>query len=74
MKIDLVLGDDWVGLYCDGELEMENHSLDVYHVLKLLADKGLLEGFKGHVSDEEWLEERGCLPESLSEVKLADEV
>jgi hypothetical protein len=72
MNIDLVRGDDWEGIYLDGFLQLENHSLRLSDVLELLMDQQI-DGFHQHTADEEWLEERGRLPENLSEVQLAEE-
>jgi hypothetical protein len=71
MKVDLVSGDDWSGLYIENKLMMENHSLNVSRVLQLLSDHGIIAGFKEITADEDWLEERGRLPEELNEVVSA---
>ena len=77
MKITLVNGDDWEGIYIDNELMMENHSLHLGRTLKLIQDKmsgrmDKIEHLSEIVADGEWLEERGCLPKKLDEVKVSD--
>lgn len=64
MKIALVDGDDWKGLYIDGKLVMENHQLSVYDILDAISIK-----YKYVPVDEDWLMARGHLPDKLSEVK-----
>lgn len=66
MGIKLVYGCDWVGLYNeDGILVAENHNLDAEDALAALKiDHEILE------VDEDWLDERGSMPDHFSEVKL----
>jgi hypothetical protein len=56
---------DWIGLYHDGKLITEGHSLSGREVLGLL-------GFKVEEKEaqEDWLEERGNLPQLLKDVKF----
>jgi hypothetical protein len=56
---------DWYGLYRDGKLLTEGHSLDVEEVLSLL-------GFDVSQKEaaEDWLEDRGDLPKKLKDVKF----
>lgn len=37
MKIQILTGDDWVCLYIDGKLVLENHKLDFEEVLEKVA-------------------------------------
>jgi hypothetical protein len=56
---------DWEGLYVDGVLFSEGHSLSSREVLSAagikLEEKNAAEG---------WLEEQGCLPTKLKDVKF----
>jgi hypothetical protein len=63
-KITYVRGQDWEGLYIDGELVEEGHSICVEEVVEAL-------GFTCEriMADQEWLEDRGDLPYCLGEVK-----
>ena len=63
--IVLVRGEDWVGLYKEGNLLTENHSLSIDEVLTAL-------GIEHDVlwADDEWLNERGWLPNKLTNVVL----
>ena len=72
-KVVLVLGDDWNGLYIDGKLEIENHSLSAYQALQTLSLNSHDFQLDQIVADEEWLEQKGCLPEELSDVKESKE-
>jgi len=68
MKITIINGDDWKGLYIDGKLVFENHQLEV-------------DDFCQHCNieaefiepDEQWFEQRliegSYLPENLVDVK-----
>lgn len=55
---------DWEGLYRNGILLTQGHSLRIWEVLKLL-------GFcvEERVADDEWIENNGSLPESLDWVE-----
>lgn len=66
MNIAFVDGDDWQGLYLDGKLVLENHSLYSIEVLEALKIK-----FKYIEADGDWMMENGHLPEKLSQVKKA---
>jgi hypothetical protein len=63
---------DWEGLYIDGKLVDQGHSLNPHSV----AEKILLR-IPGNVVDtkeaaQDWLETEGYLPENLSEVVYAN--
>jgi hypothetical protein len=66
--ITLVYGNDWIGLYRDGILLDEGHSLSPYHILTALG----LE-MEEKTANEDWLEEEGSLPGCLEDVVLAGE-
>jgi hypothetical protein len=56
---------DWDGLYHDGKLVTEGHSLSVREVLTLL-------GFRVEEKEasEGWLEDHGSLPKNLKDVQF----
>ena len=58
-------GDDWCGLYCDGELRAEGHSLRPYDIFIAL---GIVLDHK--YASLPWLTEVGRLPAKLADVKL----
>lgn len=58
-------GGDWTGMFIDGKLVLENHSLHYSHVLEALDIP-----FENLTADGEWLEEVGSFPKKLSKVKL----
>lgn len=66
IDIKIVDGDDWSGLYINGELKDEGHSLRVSEVLEILGFK--VETFE---ADYDWLEEMGSLPKKFSQVKIS---
>ena len=63
-KITLVRADDWEGVYFDGELVHQHHSIDVEDILQLLDIKV----DRVH-PDQNWLDRRGSLPKRLRDVK-----
>lgn len=66
-EIVIVDADDWAGLYIDGKLVYEGHSIDYRQVFKHLNID-----YSRKEADFEWMDEVGRLPENLSEVELAD--
>lgn len=62
-KIVTVNGGDWQGLYIDGVLKYEDHSID----LDVFAGLVKIELEEKWCNDD-WLSERGRLPERLEEV------
>lgn len=68
MKYALVHGDDWEGLYIDGQLQMEGHHIRLEELLKVLGvEMEFIE------PDQDWIEEHGRLPDKLTAVRLAKE-
>jgi len=63
-KIDFVYADDWIGMYLDGRLVFERHSMDEEDVLNALGVE-----YSSHRAHD-YLSERGCCPDDLSEVKF----
>ena len=63
VKVGLVRGDDWEGLYLDGKLVEEGHHLRLTDVLKHFGIE-----CEEVWPDDSWLEERGRLPENFDEV------
>ena len=64
-KITIVDGDDWSGLYVNGQLEHEAHRFSAAEVLYVLGIE-----FEFKRLDDKWIEEVGCLPENISDVKF----
>lgn len=63
-EITFVLGNDWIGMYIDGKLKNEGHSLRTKDVVE---DLGL--SCSTITANEEWLNDRGRLPEKLCDVR-----
>lgn len=62
-KITYVFGDDWEGVYLDGELVAEGHRITLREFAKLLGhDIEVVE------ADEGWLGDLGNLPNNLTDV------
>ncbi len=66
MTIQLVSGGDWQGLYIDGVLKVQNHSLYACDVLDAL--EGILK-VQYIEADEDWMAKVGQLPDKLKDVK-----
>ena len=65
-NIVFICADDWEGMYINGELIAEGHSIEKNTVLTALSIE-----FKEYWTvDEKWLTDRGRLPDYLSEVKF----
>lgn len=76
MKITLVNGDEWVGLYIDDKLVIENHSLRPREILQSIKDAfgidAYLFQYEELTPDEDWLSERGRLTKKLKDVRIAN--
>lgn len=72
MDMTRVYASDWEGIYANGGLVMEGHSIDAGQCLIWLAKR------MAHVSSyneveacDDWLSDRGDLPQDLSSVVIA---
>lgn len=61
-------GGDWEGLFVDGKLKEEGHSLHWSHVLDALGIE-----YETASADEEWMYDVGRFPVELKDVQLEDE-
>lgn len=68
MEIAVAKGDDWKGVYIDGELVYQNHSIDWDKVFKKIVGSKV-ESFDSKYVDFNWLMNRGTLPDSIDEVE-----
>ena len=66
-KIVIVSGDDWKGIYIDGQLKFEGHSIRPMDLLGVLAI-----GYEEFECDIAWLEDRGNVPKNLTDVKTME--
>lgn len=62
------MGSDWEGLYVDGKLIDEGHSMRLDTILSNMGMQVTLVTL-----DQDWLEDAGRLPKDYSDVKLASE-
>ena len=65
MKITIVDGDDWIGIYKDGNLVYEDHSITSCELLKIVD---IAHEFKE--ADYEWIGNLGNFPKLLDQVKF----
>ena len=73
LKVTLVRGqDDWEGLYIDGELVTEAHSLNAWTALVNVSNVGMfsLRTFTVCDVDEQRLQDVGGLPHRLSDLAV----
>ena len=70
-KIALFWGDDWEGLYINGKLIYENHSIRAHEIITILEKHGM-DATCVEVNDY-WLMENGRLPEDATDVLVADQ-
>lgn len=74
MKIQIVTGEDWQGLYINNVLEEDRHSLSINVVIKRIADYINQLGIEDGIScyfyeiDQEWMEEQGELPQDFNDI------
>ena len=64
-----VLGDDWEGLYVDGVLQLQGHSLPTSECI-LLAIAKPPKSYEIRTVCQEWFERRDSLPKSLRKVTI----
>jgi hypothetical protein len=62
-KLTVVTGDDWSGLYVDGEWMAEGHHVEAEDVCRALGIS--VDFLEAH---QEWLDRRGALPSKLHNV------
>lgn len=68
-----VNGDDWCGLYFNGNLQTQGHSLDFREVMETITEIGGTVNFWTTLdADMDWLGDHGILPLKLSEVQFAE--
>lgn len=70
IKVAYVAGDDWCGVYIDGLLKDEGHSIGCLTLLELVALIGPFE-VERIDANQPWLEDEGSLPEHLKDVVRA---
>lgn len=70
MELRLVSGDDWEGLYVGNELYAQGHEIQIEKVFEAFKEyNGKLSGeWTSEWVDQEWLEERGSLPTSYTDI------
>lgn len=62
--------DDWAGVYVDGELDYEGHSIESFHIARA-AGSGPITFEDKNVNEEAWyrlLDKTGRLPENFSDI------
>lgn len=72
-KIKIVDGEEWVGLYIDGECVYQNHDIPIYRLLDYLDVDYEQVSLCDHPNDEhgdldEWLCNYGYLPKYFKDI------
>lgn len=72
-EVTIVNADDWKGLYIDGKLVFQNHSIRISDLVECLEEAGIKLGFElteGELTEDgyERIQDEGCLPDDLEEV------
>ena len=75
MKREVVLcvGDDWEGLFVDGRLIYEDHSISTKYVANIITGNQPC-SFEEKEVDMDWLYEIGTFPENIIDVKFNEEI
>ncbi len=79
MHVALVTGDDWEGLYIDGVIVNETHSIEAGDMMEFIVEAQGKQNRPGDLCpqityehvwvDLDWLAEEGSLPAKLEDVK-----
>jgi hypothetical protein len=67
-----VTGSDWEGIYVEGLLVKEGHSISILDALMIGAENPTLERVKME-AHEVWLDDRGSLPTEIRNMRWHDE-
>lgn len=75
IDVTFARGDDWEGLYVDGVLQQEGHSIPAHDILEWIKDFGevTISEYESREVNLSWLDDRGSLPHYLTEVVWGDE-
>ena len=66
--VTLVTADDWTGLFVDGKLVAEGHSLPEFRVIDALKDVGRYR-YQELTANQDVMEEFGSFPETLEQAE-----
>lgn len=67
-----VMGDDWCGLYLNGVLKTEGHSMSFSDIMEVVSEAGSIDYWTTLEADLDWLADEGSLPPALGEVRLIE--
>lgn len=75
VSIVRVYGDDWDGVFANGKLVVQGHSVNLADVVLYLVDIGPVKivSYKVAIADEEWLESYGSFPDNLNDVMMCND-
>jgi hypothetical protein len=70
-RLTLAQGDDWSGIYIDGQLVTEGHSFRTLEVVEICIEHEVTVA-EGKLVDMVWLNRQGSLPDREDHVIWAD--
>lgn len=75
IKLVEVYADDWAGMYANGKLINEGHSLRLCDMIEWLSDKGPVHivSYDCRPAHENWLNRIGRLPVKLADVSYDED-
>lgn len=69
MLIKFVRADDWIGLYVDGDLKEQGHSIDEFEVARILVESLPIENtIVAERYNWDWVEQ-GTLPQKYQDIQ-----
>ena len=72
-EIVVVDGDDWIGLYINGELDVEGHGHSRHADILAWGAQYAPATVRLIFVDSAWMESQGRLPQKLSDVQVSSE-
>jgi hypothetical protein len=69
-KLVLVCGDDWEGIYNNGNFVDEGHEIRRFELIRFMQTYQTLDVEFMYLNSkgQEWMEDRGCLPSLLEDI------
>jgi hypothetical protein len=71
--VTFVDGDDWEGLYVDGQLVTQGHTVSLKEAAEVFMQAQPVSAFDTRFADTQWLSEVGQLPDKLRDVQFLGE-
>jgi len=73
LQLVQITADDWEGIYFNGLLKTEGHRVPFRDLMEIIVEEGgRIEYWATIEADADWLNDLGNLPDTLREVKFAE--